>query len=53
MPTFNDLYYADMGNSKLDPEYVTQYNLGTVYQNSGGINYFAILRYKRTAIIIM
>lgn len=28
MPTFNDLYYADMGNSKLDPERVSQYNLG-------------------------
>ena len=28
MPTFNDLYYADMGNSKLEPERVTQYNIG-------------------------
>lgn len=28
MPTFNDLYYADMGNSKLSPEHVTQYDLG-------------------------
>ena len=34
MPTFNDLYYADMGNSKLDPERVTQYNLGLVFQAS-------------------
>ncbi len=31
MPTFNDLYYADMGNSKLNPEHVTQYNAGVVY----------------------
>lgn len=31
MPTFNDLYYADMGNSKLNPEHATQYNLGIVY----------------------
>lgn len=30
MPTFNDLYYADMGNSKLDPEKVTQYNIGAL-----------------------
>lgn len=30
MPTFNDLYYADMGNSRLDPEHVTQYNAGAV-----------------------
>ena len=31
MPTFNDLYYADMGNSKLNPEYVTQYDAGFAY----------------------
>lgn len=31
MPTFNDLYYADMGNSRLSPERVTQYNLGALY----------------------
>lgn len=36
MPTFNDLYYADMGNSKLDPERVTQYNLGILYSHTGG-----------------
>jgi len=34
MPTFNDLYYADMGNSKLTPERVTQYNVGLVYDHS-------------------
>lgn len=34
MPTFNDLYYADMGNSKLNPEHVTQYNIGIVYSHS-------------------
>lgn len=32
MPTFNDLYYADMGNSKLNPEYVTQYDAGLMYE---------------------
>ena len=32
MPTFNDLYYADMGNSKLEPERVTQYNVGVLFQ---------------------
>jgi len=31
MPTFNDLYYADMGNSRLDPEKVTQYNIGLLF----------------------
>jgi outer membrane cobalamin receptor len=28
MPTFNDLYYTDIGNTLLRPEYTTQYNLG-------------------------
>ncbi|MCM1369296.1 MAG: TonB-dependent receptor [Candidatus Amulumruptor caecigallinarius] len=33
MPTFNDLYYADMGNSKLNPERVTQYNAGLLFDH--------------------
>lgn len=28
MPTFNDLYYTDIGNSRLDPEYTRQYDVG-------------------------
>lgn len=28
MPTFNDLYYAEMGNSQLRPEYTNQYDIG-------------------------
>ncbi len=35
MPTFNDLYYADMGNSKLAPERVAQYNVGVLYNRTG------------------
>jgi len=35
MPTFNDLYYADMGNSRLEPEKVMQYNAGLLYEHSG------------------
>jgi len=31
MPTFNDLYYTFTGNSKLNPEYTTQYNFGFTY----------------------
>ena len=31
MPTFNDLYYTDVGNIALRPEYTTQYNLGLQY----------------------
>lgn len=33
MPTFNDLYYADMGNSQLRPEYTTQFNIGFAYKS--------------------
>ena len=28
MPTFNDLYYTEIGNANLDPEYTYQYDLG-------------------------
>lgn len=31
MPTFNDLYYTDIGNISLKPEYTNQYNLGFQY----------------------
>ena len=31
MPTFNDLYYTDMGNISLQPEYTTQYDGGMQY----------------------
>ncbi|UYQ95749.1 TonB-dependent receptor plug domain-containing protein [Chitinophaga horti] len=34
MPTFNDLYYTDIGNIALEPEYTHQYNLGATYQKS-------------------
>lgn len=34
MPTFNDLYYADMGNSKLNPERVEQYNAGILFDKT-------------------
>ncbi len=30
MPTFNDLYYTDMGNARLKPETAVQYNVGFV-----------------------
>lgn len=34
MPTFNDLYYTDIGNIRLQPEYTHQYNLGFSYGKS-------------------
>ena len=32
MPTFNDLYYTDMGNAQLQPETALQYNAGFVFE---------------------
>ncbi len=32
MPTFNDLFYTDIGNAGLKPEYATQWNVGALYQ---------------------
>ena len=34
MPTFNDLYYTDIGNIALKPEFTHQYNLGLQYNTS-------------------
>lgn len=34
MPTFNDLYYTDIGNIALEPEYTHQYNLGMHYNQN-------------------
>ena len=31
MPTFNDLYYTEIGNKNLKPEYTEQYDAGVVY----------------------
>jgi outer membrane cobalamin receptor len=33
-PTFNDLYYTEVGNIALKPEYTTQYNAGFQYVKS-------------------
>ena len=35
MPTFNDLYYAEIGNSNLSPEKATQYDIGMEYHLHG------------------
>ena len=33
MPTFNDLYYTDLGNALLKPEIAFQYNIGLSYDH--------------------
>ena len=45
MPTFNDLYYTDMGNAYLQPESASQYNAGILYdweQRDGAFRHFHI-----------
>ncbi|MCM1004720.1 MAG: TonB-dependent receptor [Prevotella sp.] len=42
MPTFNDLYYTDIGNANLKPEFATQYNIGVDWKptfSSGIVSY--------------
>jgi len=34
MPTFNDLYYTDIGSISLKPEYTHQFNLGFTYHKT-------------------
>lgn len=34
LPTFNDLYYAQIGFSQLNPEYTDQFNIGASYQKT-------------------
>ena len=43
MPTFNDLYYTEIGNASLKPESALQYNVGLSYDkqfSSGLLRYF-------------
>ncbi len=45
MPTFNDLYYTDMGNAYLKPETAIQYNVGLLYdivQEKSWFKYFKV-----------
>ena len=44
MPTFNDLYYTDIGNAALRPEFVTQYNVGVQYQRATATGFLAALK---------
>ncbi len=33
MPTFNDLYYTEIGNKYLEPEYTYQYSISSIYRH--------------------
>lgn len=49
MPTFNDLYYTDIGNIALNPEYTTQYNIGFQYRKDFNHQTFKSLTLKTDA----
>lgn len=44
MPTFNDLYYTNIGNKVLRPEFTRQYNVGAtwLFNREGFFNHFAM-----------
>lgn len=44
MPTFNDLYYTDIGNASLNPEYAHQWNVGLQYQRMSDTDFVSALR---------
>ncbi len=44
MPTFNDLYYTDMGNAFLKPETAIQYNAGVLYDLERKHSWFRFFR---------
>lgn len=49
MPTFNDLYYVDVGNAKLKPETAIQYNIGLAYNKTWGNSLFNTFRFQADA----
>lgn len=49
MPTFNDLYYVDVGNAKLKPETAIQYNIGAAYSKTWNNSMQTMLRLQADA----
>lgn len=49
MPTFNDLYYTDVGNAQLRPEYANQFNIGFWYQRLRESGFFTGLKFTADA----
>lgn len=46
MPTFNDLYYAQIGYSNLKPEYTNQYNIGMSHQINFKQSFLKAIHYQ-------
>lgn len=49
MPTFNDLFYTDIGNADLKPESALQYDLGFVLERNFGQGFVRHLRWQTDA----
>lgn len=49
MPTFNDLYYTEVGNKDLEPEYTWQYSIGSSYKKIINHAIFKSLSFKGDA----
>ncbi len=49
MPTFNDLYYTEVGNKFLKPEYTYQYSFGSNYTIAFNHNFFKSLSLQADA----
>lgn len=52
MPTFNDLYYTEIGNANLKPERTWQYDLGVNTDCSLAVDFSRVLNSGLTATII-
>lgn len=49
MPTFNDLYYTDIGNVDLRPEYANQYNVGLQWQQMSETGFWRGVKFTADA----
>ena len=49
MPTFNDLYYTDLGNALLEPETALQYNVGLSYDHQWDRGFFRFFHLQADA----
>ena len=49
MPTFNDLYYTDLGNALLEPETALQYNVGLSYDHQWDRGFFRFFHLQTDA----
>lgn len=52
MPTFNDLYYTDIGNVALRPEYTNQFNLGLYYSKNFKNSWVSLINLQADAYYI-